>query len=168
MTSLTPRAIGEIIGVIGIVASLVFVGWELRQNSIATRAANNYSVADSFVQLNLNLSSNRELAHALAANAEDPNSAPLEDKILMLGAWRALFHVWSNVHRQHLNGTVDPDIYEAVLQEMSTYATPQGIRERSEDVERRHRFMLWAWETERFIFNPEFQKLVDEQLGISR
>ena len=168
MANLTPRTVAEIIGLVGVVASLVFVGWELRQNSIATRAANNSSVADGFVQLNLNLSSNRDLAQALANNAADPDSAPMEDKIQILGAWRALFHVWSNVHRQHLNDTIDPGIYEAVLQEISTYAAPKGNSEQNPDLERRHRFMLWAWERERFIFNPEFQLLVDEVLGISR
>ena len=74
MANLTPRTVGEIIGLIGVVASLIFVGWELRQNSIATRAVNNSSVADGFVQLNLNLSSNRDLAQALANNAADPAS----------------------------------------------------------------------------------------------
>ena len=168
MVNLTPRTVGEIIGLVVVVASLVFVGWELRQNSIATRAANNSSVADGFVQLNLNLSSNRDLALALANNSADPAAAPMEDKILMLGAWRALFHVWSNVHRQYLNDTIDPAIFEAVLQEISTYAAPEGNDERNPELERRQRFMLWAWETERFIFNPEFQQLVDEMLRISR
>lgn len=168
MSRLTPRTVAELIGLVGVVASLVFVGWELRQNSIATKATNNSGIADSFVQLNINLSSNRELALALAAHSANPQAAPLEDKIMMLGAWRALFHVWSNVHRQHLNGTIDPALYSAILQEMATYAAPVEDGVQSDDVVRRQRIIRWAWETERFIFNPDFQALVDEALGLSR
>lgn len=168
MSRLTPRTVAELIGLVGVVASLVFVGWELRQNSIATKATNNSGIADSFVQLNINLSSNRELALALAAHSANPQAAPLEDKIMMLGAWRALFHVWSNVHRQHLNGTIDPALYSAILQEMATYAAPVEDGVQSDDVVRRQRIIRWAWETERFIFNPDFQALVDQALGLSR
>lgn len=168
MSRLTPRTVAELIGLVGVVASLVFVGWELRQNSIATKATNNSGIADSFVQLNINLSSNRELALALAAHSANPQAAPLEDKIMMLGAWRALFHVWSNVHRQHLNGTIDPALYSAILLEMATYAAPVEDGVQSDDVVRRQRIIRWAWETERFIFNPDFQALVDEALGLSR
>jgi hypothetical protein len=137
----------EMIGIFAIVASLVFVGGELRQNAIATRAAMNAEIAVSFVDVNLVVASSPELTQRLADFAENPAAAPREAQIQMLGIWRAIFHVWSNVHRQHLNGTIDPAIYESV---------------------RRHAFMKWAWESERFIFNPDFQDFIDGILGLSR
>ena len=82
----------------------------------------------------------------------------------MLGSWRALFHIWSNVHRQHLNGTIDPAIYESVVQEISTYAVGAMEKYDNPDLVRRQALMHWAWDNERFIYNAEFQDFVDRIL----
>ncbi len=158
----------QAVGLFALVGSLIFVGIEIRQNSIATRSATNAAVKDAFRELNSVIASSPELAQALAANAENPNDAPPKDRVQMLAMWRALFHTWSNVHRQHLNGTLDPALYDAVVQEISMYAgNARGI-ENVDDAERRSRHMQWAWESERFVFNLDFQVFVDGILGIER
>jgi hypothetical protein len=162
------RNVTEAIGIVGVIGSLIFVGGELRQNAIATRAAANAEVSVAFVELNLMLASNPDLARAFAEHAGDPASAPREAQILMLGSWRALFHIWSNVHRQHLNGTIDPAIYESVVQEISTYAVGAMEEYDNPDLARRQALMNWAWENERFIYNVDFQKFVGEILDSTR
>ena len=158
----------QVVGIFALVASLIFVGIEVRQNSIATRSATNAAVKDAFRELNLVIASSPELAKAVVANAENPDDAPPEDQFQMLAMWRALFHIWSNVHRQHLNGTLDPALYEAVVQEVSMYAGNARGTETVDDAERRARHMRWAWESERFIFNLDFQMFIDGILGIER
>ena len=123
---------------------------------------------DAFRKVNLVIASSQELARAIAANAEDPNDAPPEDRAQMLAMWRALFHAWSNAHRQHLNGTWDPALYEAVIQEISMLSGNASETEAVENAERRARHLRWAWESERFIFNLDFQEFVDANLGIER
>lgn len=159
------RRIAELIGLAGVIASLVFVGVEIRQNSIATRAATDAAVADGFRELNLVVASSPELVRALAANADNPADAPGDEQIMILALYRALFHVWSNVHRQHLNGTIDPNIYTAVLQEISAYAGKDPAAADIDDIERRKRMATWAWESERFVFNPDFRIFVDSILA---
>jgi len=158
------RSIAEAVGIISVIGSLIFVGGELRQNALATRAATNAEVSNAFVEINLMLASSPELAQAFSQYASDPVSAPSEAQILMLGSWRALFHIWSNVHRQHINGTIDPAIYEAVVQEISTYAVGAMETHDNADLPRRQVLMHWAWENERFIYNSDFQNFVDEIL----
>ena len=158
----------QAVGILALVASLIFVGIEVRQNSIATRSATNAAAKDAFREFNLVIASSPELARAIAANAEKPKDAPPEDQLQMLAMWRALFHIWSNVHRQHLNGTLDPALYDAVVQEVSMYAGNARGTESVDGAERRARHMLWAWESERFIFNLDFQMFIDEILGIER
>lgn len=162
------RSVAETIGIVGVIGSLVFVGGELRQNAIATRAATNAEVSFAFVELNLMLASNPELARAFAEYADDPTAAPREAQILMLGSWRALFHIWSNAHRQHLNGTLDPAIYESVVQEISTYAVGSMETHDNPDLVRRRALINWAWENERFIYNQEFQDFIDGIMGSTR
>ncbi len=158
----------QAVGIFAVVASLVFVGIEVRQNSIATRSATNAAVKDSFRELNLAIASSPELARAMVTSTETPDDALPEDRLRVLALWRALFHVWSNVHRQHLNGTIDPTLYDAVVQEISAYAGNSHGSVALNDVERRKRQMRWAWESERFLFNPDFQLFVDDVIGVKR
>jgi hypothetical protein len=158
----------QVVGIFALVASLIFVGIEVRQNSIATRSATNAAVKDAFREFNLVVASSPELARALAANAGNSGDATPEDQIQMLAMWRALFHVWSNVHRQHLNGTLDPVLFDAIVQEIVMYSGDARGTETVDDAKRRAEQMRWAWESERFIFNVDFQTFVDGILGIER
>ena len=159
----TARGIAEVIGLMSIVGSLAFVGLEVRQNSVATRASSNASVADAFIELNLLVASSPELARALVVSFEEPDKLSPEERILVLGLWRALFHVWSNGHRQWSNETLDPVLYDSIVSEILTYALSQDASVK--DINGRSRSMRWAWESERFIFNIEFQQFVDELVG---
>ena len=84
MARWTARHVAEAVGIIGIIGSLTFVGGERRQNVIATRAAANAEVSNAFVDLNLMLAWNPDLARAFAQHANDPASAPQEAQIPML------------------------------------------------------------------------------------
>lgn len=150
--------IGEIVSLLGVMASLFFVGLEVHQSVIATRAATETAIADSFRELNQVMAESPDLDRALTAWKDDPETAPAIDQAEMLGLWRELFYVWSNAHRQHLNGTIDPAIFQSVVQEITTYAQADGT---SLDLARRGKLMRWAWKKERFIFNPDFQQFVD-------
>lgn len=163
MFSWTVRGFAEAIGLASIVASLVFVGLEVRQNSVATNAAANAAVSDAFIELNLVLASSPELAKAVVVSFDDSEKLSPEDRILILAMWRTVFHVWSNAHRQWTNETLDQVLYESIISEISTYG--YGNDESIKDIDGRGRSMRWAWESERFIFNTEFQNFVDEHLG---
>ena len=88
----------ETIGLFAVVLSLIFVGLELRQNSIATIAQTNSNVAESFIDINLAMATSEELARALTAYGDDPANLSAADVVQVLGLWRALFHIWSNAH----------------------------------------------------------------------
>ena len=159
----TGRGIAEVIGLVCVVGSLVFVGLEVRQNSVATRASANAAVAEAFIELNLVLASSPELARAVVASFEDPDKLSPEERILVLGMWRTLFHIWSNGHRQRSNETLDHLLYDSIVSEISTYGRSQD--DSVEDIDGRSRSMLWAWESERLLFNIEFQQFVDKLIG---
>ena len=164
MNKFSLRQFTEAIGLICVVGSLIFVGLEQRQNTIAIQAATNSSFATGFQDLNLIVASSPSLAKALVQLGGNLDEISQEDKTQVLGLYRALFHIWSNGHRQYLNGTLDPALYDGVIQEISFYANKTPSAEVI-DNERRRVVMRWAWESEKFIYNPEFQQLVDSILG---
>jgi hypothetical protein len=149
-----------------IVASLVFVGIEVRQRSVATNSATKGAVSDSLNVVNLAIASSPELVNALAAIAGIYEDAPLEEQLRALAVWRAVFDGWSNVHRQHLNGTIDSALYDALRQEISGYAAKYYGSDAPDAIERRRRQMMWAWESERSNYDRDFQSFVDDFFGV--
>ena len=162
MKKWTKQQIVEVIGLLGVIGSLIFVGFEIRQNSIATRASANDSFASSFQQSNLAIATSPELAKVFSLYGGNPDKAPTDAQIQMRAFYRTLFHIWSNGHRQYLNGTLDSALFDSVVQEISTYAD-NGSKE-SSVLQTRQSLMRWVWETDRYVYNPDFQAFVDDIL----
>jgi hypothetical protein len=139
----------EAVGLLGVVASMLFVGLEVRQNSAATRAGTAQEVSSGFRDINLMLAGDRELLRILVEYRLNPETASLVDQAQIRAFYRALFHVWSNMYYQNLNGTVDPQIYDAMVTEASTYAKAGA------------RSVFWVWETERYVYPVEFGAFMD-------
>ena len=139
-------------------------GMEVRQSAVATRAATDAVIADGFRELNLVMASSPELARAMTGYSAGSDSASAADQVQILGLWRAIFHTWSNAHRQQLNGTIDPAIFQAVVQEIAIYAEALHTTGAPPDLMRRGRVMRWAWSKEHFLFNADFQQFVDSIL----
>ena len=79
----------------------------------------------------------------------NPESASPVDQAQIKAFFRALFHIWSNTYYQNLNRTLDPQIYEGMVSEVSTYARAGS------------RSVFWAWESERFIYPEGFRNFMD-------
>ena len=91
----------EVVGALGVIGSLVFVGLEVRESSRATRAATDAEIAAQFVQINIAMYASDQLAADIGAAGEagHPSLAPLESQIRLLahsGAQLALtgFQKW--------------------------------------------------------------------------
>ena len=79
----------------------------------------------------------------------NPDSASVVEQAQIKAFFRALFHIWSNTYYQNLNGTIDPQIFEGMVSEVSTYARAGS------------RSVFWAWESERFIYPAAFRSFMD-------
>ena len=85
MKKFTPRMVAETVGLVCVVGSLIFVGLEQRQNTIAIRAATNSSFASGFQELNLVVASSPSLSKALAQLDGNLDDISQEDRIQILG-----------------------------------------------------------------------------------
>ena len=156
----------ELLGALGVIGSLVFVGLEVRESSRATRAATDAEIAAQFVEINTAMYGSDLLAAdwQAASEAGHPSLAPPESQFRLVAHARALFHVWSNAHRQHLNGAVNPLLFQGVAQEMTAYTAPESP-DGSLRIDETRRWMKWAWESQGFLYNPAFQAFVDSTMA---
>jgi len=143
-------AIGEIVGAIGVIVTLLYLSTQIRQNTKASKAATVQNMTDKWVQINLFLADNARAPVLLA----DPELGDA-DRARALAMWRALFHQWSNNHYQYKQGVLDEALFKPTAEEIKRIAHggPGG------------RSIRGAWNLTRHIYNDDFGALMDELLG---
>jgi hypothetical protein len=150
------RTVSETVGLLAVVASLVFVGLEVRQGAEATRAATAQSLNDGWLELNLTMS-NPENWRPVGRlfELEDLSEATYEDNAAVHSLMRSLFQHWSNLHWQYLNGQLDQRLWDGVLRNME--GNMRDLRWR--------RLMIWTWGSQGPIYHDEFQQLFGDILS---
>lgn len=143
----------EILGAIGVMGSLIFVGIQIRQNSEATRAAAVQQLGQSWVQWNTAVA-NREIQAALLKVEEfnDPSKAPVIEQRIAESFVRSLFSNWSASHYQYLMGVLDQPLWDGVKRDI------QGSFESSEPF---GRLVRWAWKRNRYLYAVTFSELIE-------
>ena len=155
-------AVGEILGAIAVLVTLIYLATQIKQHTLATRAVTNSAYAEAAREFNMAIANSPELARAFANWPENPADATPEDQVMILSVWRALFQMWANGYRQYRDGAIDPAIMTALRKEISTYS--MGASDDPALISRA-RMLEFAWSVERFIFEPSFQQFVDDLLA---
>ena len=86
----------ELIGFVSVIASLIFVGMEIRQNTTAVRGATNQAISDQATELYLAIATNRNLASLtvkLYNGAFRKDFDPIDDMQLFLTVMTGLRRV---------------------------------------------------------------------------
>jgi len=108
--------ISEIVASIAIVASLVFVGLQVNQNTNALRNAAAQSNSESWQDLTLTLATNPQLAEIWSKSVRKQDDVPFEmtGDMLQLAIYCGanLKSMESNYH-QWLNGNLDDELFQA-------------------------------------------------------
>jgi len=143
--------LGEVVSTIaniGVIASLIFVGLQLRQESAATRSATVLQIKQSWVEINMELATSKELGDALARLEEAGwESLSIQDQLHITSFFRALFTNWSNAYYQFLIGTLEKELWLPHLREAESNARNPVVRQLWSD---------WA-----YLYDEPFQQLME-------
>jgi hypothetical protein len=146
-------AIAELVGAIGVVASLFYVASQIRRNSSALEAATNQAVSDSTQQRLLAPAQSPDLAAAIANARSDYEGLTPAERIQLTFFSRATFRGVQNAFFQHRQGLLSESAwrdYEAIIrQNLERPDVPE-----------------W-WQTERDAFDRQFAEYVDRLLAKS-
>lgn len=98
------KDIAEIVGVIAVIASLLFLGFEIRQSNQIARSTITYELASNVSEINQTVWSSPEIA-ALHVRVRDPGYEPSESEAEMLRAEaRRYMNLWGAVEIAYRNG----------------------------------------------------------------
>ena len=110
-------AVGEVLGALGVIATLGYLAAQIRQNTRALHSSSCSQNAEQLWLVNLAIAQDRDLARMMAEiGTEKPLS--LEDTIRLNGALNLLFFGCENLFRQYERGLLDSDTWDNVVLNM--------------------------------------------------
>lgn len=121
--------LSQALGAIAVVASLIFVGIQIRQNTAATQAASHHAVSDSFNELNRMFAESAEVTHIFVKGRQDRKALTEEDRWRFDSAMRAYMHVCETMFIQAGLGVGDRGIGVAEQEGIRAVLTFPGVRE---------------------------------------
>jgi hypothetical protein len=145
------RIVVEVIGLIGLIASLGFVGLEIRQNTMAVRAATIQAVSDQAMELTLSMATDEQLprlVYEMRQNGVTQADLSNEDRLRLRLAVVAGLRRQENLYLQVENGALPSDALKNVS--FSFYRNP---------------FVRELWASDRQYFDPDFATYWDEILA---
>lgn len=113
---LTTKAIVEAIGMLGIMRSLIFVGIEVKQNSMIARASSYQSYINGFTELNLAQISDDNLNSLMvrASNGTSANDFTPEERRKIRLFYIALLRQWEGLYRSVSQGILSEEMLTMV------------------------------------------------------
>ena len=142
----------ELIGVLGVIGSLIFVAFEIQQNTSATLSTAMQAISDQSVSINLALAQDSELRATFRTSlSEDGLDRLTEDQTVQLGSYYvAILRMHQNRFQLIQLGIVDDeDVYSAGGYG-DTYYSP---------------FFKEFWRKVRHRYSDEFVRWFEDQLG---
>ena len=147
MTLAEVSQISQTLGSAAVVASLIFVGVQIRQNTKTTRAASHHAVSEALNQVNLLWARNSEVTRIWLAGMSDRGALTPEDRWRFDSIVRAYLHVCETMYMQAELGAGDAGIVVAEESGIKTVFASGGVKE-------------W-WAENPFGFSPAFRKYVE-------
>ena len=142
--------IAEIIASIAVIASLIYVALEVRQNTVAVRLNTLHDVKDTIRETNLLVAKEGDLAEIVFEG--------LADLAKLSGAPKARFYTWAhnlflgyeNLYLQYLGGALDPRHWSGMAQHMRDVSSVPGMQA--------------YWADRRHWFTEEFRKYWENEV----
>lgn len=123
-------SIAEIVSAVAVVISILYVGYEVSQNTVAVKSSAYQSIHDAEDLYWSSISGNAELSalwevgldgglQALSSSQQSQFSITI----------RRLIYLFQNVHYQRRKGVVDDELWGAWISSLDEFLAKQGLRE---------------------------------------
>ena len=143
---------GEFLGSIGVLATLIYLSIQVGQAKKATRAQIVQSATEQVNQVNLLIASDPSWAAIMKKESESLDEMLPEERSRHAFMELAICRALESLYFHHLDGYVDPRVWEAQENALTALAASPGWQQ-------------W-WREQPFGFSREFSKLVEQKLKL--
>jgi hypothetical protein len=120
--------IGDFIGGIGVIVTLIYLALQIRQNTIATRADSYQAVVASASDWGREISLNAEICEILERGAQDYNALEGVERIRFNLAMSSYFRNMENLHLKFMTGAVDVSVWSGWANRTLAFMLPPGTQ----------------------------------------
>jgi len=139
--------IAQIVSAVAVIASLIFVGFQLKKASSAIRANSSQAHSGLYTDLVRSIIDNAEFARAWSIGITDPAALKEEEWVQFVAYASALFRLYESSRVQWLNGRLDEEHWHTVERQAMDFGHLPGLRV--------------AWKLRGHWFSPEFRNWFD-------
>ena len=140
-------AIGELVGGVAVIGSLLYVGLQIRRNTAATHAGSHQAFTDSINLINLEQVRDPAVADLWLRGCEDRSRLDANERWRFDILLHSIFHVFETLFFQNQVGAVDRHLLAAEKRSMAAIFSTPGVQ-------------AW-WTANPFSFANEFRGHVD-------
>ncbi|MFH1764670.1 MAG: hypothetical protein ABIF09_10805 [Gemmatimonadota bacterium] len=105
--------LGELVGALGVIVSLVYLAKQMQQNTTSVRAASFNSMVQNSLRLLEHSFIDSEFAHFLHRAENDPSALSPEEKVRWDSYMTAVYRHFGNLVYQHRVGALDQEMWES-------------------------------------------------------
>ncbi len=135
--------IAQIISAVAVVASLIFVGFQLKHATSAIRATSSQAHSSLYTDLVQSIIDNADFARTWSVGITDPKALPEEEWVRFVAYASALFRLYESSRVQWLNGRLDEEHWNTIERQAADFGHLPGLQA--------------AWRLRGHWFSPEFQ-----------
>ena len=135
-------AVGELIGGIAVIFTLIYLAIQIRQNTRIMRAASHHSVNELGVNINLALGTDPEASRILLLGSANYTELDPQQRLMFHLMMRANFSGAEDFYIQARGGLIDAGMWDSRKLSMTRYLQQPGVR-------------TW-WERNNDIFSADF------------
>lgn len=120
--------VAQIISAVAIIASLIFVGVQLRQATRAMRNSSSQAHSAIYSGVISTIIDNGEFASIWRRGLADPESLDEDELVRFIACASAQFRFFESSRVQWLNGQLDGEHWQNIEAQVSSFASQPGIR----------------------------------------
>ena len=121
-------AVSEVVGAVAVVASLVFVGVQLRSNTKALKLTFTDSSVHQFKESVIRLAESEQLSEILLRGVPDPDAIDGQDSYRFTLLIQAYILQYSNFYLHYKAGSLDRQTFESLDSQMRNFCNAPGLK----------------------------------------
>ena len=141
-------AVGEILGAIGVIVTLIYLGKQIHTNTISTQGATANAILRDARELVKLPFEDRESTDLFLRGMEHFNSLDDIERAMFTNRVASFFLFWMDAFEQNQRGLISRDLWNTFDKDIPGYFAYQGFHE--------------VWQLIRNSFPPKFQQYIDE------
>jgi hypothetical protein len=140
--------IGDFLGGIGVVITLIYLAVQIRQNTTSSRTESYQAAVAAISDWTRDVGANPASSRIVEAGSRDFEALSSEERVQFNLIMAALVRNLENIHFQFTHGAIDESTWSGWANRTHSLLEPDGAR-------------AW-WRTQEAAYSPEFRHFVDE------